>query len=446
MNAVSGTILVVLLMIVCFGRRRWALLAMLAGVFFLTQGHSIDVAGLNLYPVRFLEAAAFARVLVRRELVWSRLNRIDWTLLAVYNYAAVVWILRSSEVTAQQFASALDPTLCYLGLRALIRGLEDVRWLLNALVVLLVPFTALVCLERLTGQSAFATVGAGTELAFRSGVARCQGSFRHAILLGSVAASFLALYIGLWLAGPRRAVTALGGGLCLTLVALSNSGGPLTSAMAALAGWLVWPLRARMRLVRAAAAALLLFLLFFMKAPIWYLPFKISAIVGGGGFHRGVLMDQAWKDLDKWWLVGMDIKETMEWFPYVLSVVGGADVTNQFVAFGLRAGLAAIALLVGLLFFAFKSLGGALAASRSLAETGRANGFLLWGLGVALFVHAVSWLGVSYFDQSWVVWLVHAAAVSSSVQAESFVGRTERLDPAIEMYYPLHPVQTRDAL
>ena len=71
MNAVSGTILVVLLVVVCFAPRRWALLAMMAGVFFLTQGHSVDVAGLNLYPIRFLSTAAFSRVLVRRELAWS---------------------------------------------------------------------------------------------------------------------------------------------------------------------------------------------------------------------------------------------------------------------------------------------------------------------------------------------------------------------------------------
>ena len=120
MNAVSGTILIVLLVVVCVAPRRWALLAMMAGVFFLTQGHSVDVAGVNLYPVRFLEVAALSRVLVRRELTWSRLNQIDVTLLLLYNYTALVWILRSPEVTGQQLASALDPTICYLALRALV--------------------------------------------------------------------------------------------------------------------------------------------------------------------------------------------------------------------------------------------------------------------------------------------------------------------------------------
>jgi hypothetical protein len=416
MNAISGSILVVLLVVVCFAPRRWALLAMMAGVFFLTQGHSIDVAGLNIYPLRFIETVAFARVLFRRELNWSQLNRIDWTLLLLYNYAAVVWTLRSEVVTAQQPASAVDATMCYLALRAFIWSLEDFRWFLNAFVILLVPFTALVFAERLTGQSSFAIVGITEALYVRNGVTRCMGSFRHASLLGSVAASFLSLYVGLWLAGTRGFAALVGAVLCLILVVLTNSGGPMTSAMMVFVGWSVWPLRRRMFLVRWVVLAVLLILAIFMKAPIWYLTFKISALVGGGGFHRGLLMDRAWENLDQWWLIGMDIAKTIDWFPYMHSLVGGADVTNQFVVFGLRAGLAAIALTVAVLVFAFKRLGTGLADARFSGERPRASEFLLWGLGVTLLVHVVSWLGISYFDQSWVVWLMHLAAVSGAVQ------------------------------
>jgi hypothetical protein len=429
MNAVSGPILVVLLVVVCFAPRRWALLAMMAGVFFLTQGHSVDVAGVNLYPIRFLEAAAFGRVLVRRELAWSQLNQIDVTLLLLYNYAALVWILRSPEITGQQLASALDPTICYLALRALVGTLDDLGWFLNAFVVLLVPFTVLVFVERLTAHSAFTIVGAPFELYLRNGVARCQGTFRHAILLGSVAAAFLSLYIGLWLGGTRRAAALLGGVLCLSLVVLSNSGGPLTSAAAVFVGWSIWPLRNRMTLVRGSILVVLLLLLVFMRAPIWYLPFKISALVGGGGYHRGLLMERAWENLDEWWLAGMDIRETASWFPYVLDVVQGADVTNQFLAFGIRAGLPALVLCIGLLSIAFRYVGIARASLRENGSRERAAECLLWALGVMLFVHAVTWFGVSYFDQSYVVWLMQLAALSAAAQATALRARE---CPAIE--------------
>src|SRR4051812_23624209 len=182
MNALSASILFLLVLVTSFAPRRWALLAMLAGVFFLTQGHSINVAGLNIYPVRVLSACGFIRVGLRRELSWSRLNRVDWTLLLLYNYTAFIWIVRSRDIAAQQFGYALDPTLCYLAFRGLIKSLDDVRWLWLAIAFLLAPFTALVALERITGQSSFQIVGNMEPLILRDGVARCMGSFRHAIL------------------------------------------------------------------------------------------------------------------------------------------------------------------------------------------------------------------------------------------------------------------------
>jgi hypothetical protein len=418
MNAVSASILIVLLLAVCFAPRRWAVLAVMAGVFFLTQGHAIEAAGLRVYPIRLLVVFAFARVIVRRELFFSQLNRIDLTLLLLYNYAAVVWILRSSEIAAEQFGAAIDPTLCYLAFRGLIGSLGDLRWMLKAFVVLLLPFTALIYTERLRGENAFLIVGGYPELYFRDGVVRAMGPFRHAILMGSVAASFLSLYIALALAEKRRVAVALGAVLCLSLVVFSNSGGPLTSAAAVFLGWSLWPLRTRMNVVRWAAVAVLLLGLVFMEAPIWYLPFKISSVVGGGGYHRSLLMERAWQHLDEWWLVGMDVVDTGAWMPYVLDAVGGgADVTSQFLVFGIRGGLLPVCLILGVLWLAFASIGKLSASARASKDQTTADQLLLWGLGVSLFVHAVSWLGTSYFDQSWVVWLMHLAAVSGAVQA-----------------------------
>jgi hypothetical protein len=149
-----------------------------------------------------------------------------------------------------------------------------------------------------------------------------------------------------------------------------------------------------------------------MNAAIWYLPFKISGLVGGGGYHRGLLMDMAWQDLENWWVAGMPMAETARWFPYVHEVVGGADITNHFLVFAIRAGLPTVLLLIAVLTYGFKGVGSVLGSVRGRGD----DEFLLWGMGVTLFVHAVSWLGISYFDQSNAVWLLHLAAVSSAVQ------------------------------
>ena len=227
------------------------------------------------------------------------------------------------------------------------------------------------------------------------------------------------------------------------LVGLSNSGGPLTSTVAVFLAWAAWLLRGRMSLVRRATFALLLLLVVAMKAPIWYLPFKISSIVGGGGYHRGLVMDQAWQDLGKWWLFGMDISGTAEWVPYVHSVVGGADVTNQFVVFGLRGGLLAVVISVAVFVFSFRSLGHVLGAVRR-SVAGNGDELLCWGLGAALFVHAVSWFGVSYFDQSYLVWLLHLAAISSSAQ-ERQLGSAEAVSPPVTGRPPVRTAAGRSS-
>jgi len=119
-----------------------------------------------------------------------------------------------------------------------------------------------------------------------------------------------------------------------------------------------------------------------MKAPIWYLPFKISTVVGCGGYHRGLLMERAWENLGVWWLAGMDIKDTAGWVPYVNAASAGEDITNQFVGFGIKAGLPAVVLSGVLFVLAFKGLASALTFARRSGDTGRADELLLWGLGV----------------------------------------------------------------
>jgi hypothetical protein len=410
LNAVSSVLLLLLLMVVMLGSRRWALLSMMASVLFLTQGHSLNLGGLSFFPIRFIETAALVRVVLRRELTLQQLNRIDWVLLIAYNYTSLVWTVRSEERSAEQLAFALEPTICYLALRGLTARLEDLRWVLVGVAVLLVPFTALVALERVTGQSSFALVGANWPLYFREGVARASGPFRHASLLGSIGAAFFALYVGLWVSERDRPFAVLGGGLCMALVVLSNSGGPLTSAMVAVGGWLLWPLRQKMRVIRVSMFAIVVLLAVFMKAPIWYLPYKASLLVGGGGYHRGVLMESAWNDLGSWWLFGTELRNTLSWIPYAHGETGGADITNGFLVFGIKAGALALLLLVLVLCLGFRELGVQLRRAGSSGDVAAER--LLWGLGIALGVHAVSWLGIAYFDQSWVIWLWHLSLVS----------------------------------
>ena len=148
-------------------------------------------------------------------------------------------------------------------------------------------------------------------------------------------------------------------------------------------GWLLWLARKKMFNVRLACLGIVILLGLIMNAAVWYLPARPSALTGGGGWHRSYLMDISFSELDGWWFAGMDLAETVHWFPYVVQVTGAADITNAYLDFGLKAGLPAVALFVLLLVRAYQRLGEGLRVARQSIPARRETEYLLWGLGRA---------------------------------------------------------------
>jgi hypothetical protein len=412
MNTTVLSILIPLITVVMLAPRRWALLGMMAGVLYLTQGQVVEMLGFHMSPLRFLEIAGFARVMMRREFRGSEMNRIDWLFLTLYTYTTILFLLRSSEGVAYQIGLAVDATMSYFTFRGLIKGIEDLIRFLRAFCILLLPFVAFVAIESITGYNVFTSIGGLSGHLFREDRGRSVGSFRHPVLLGTLGASFVPLYIGLGFFKSGRVYAALGLSLGIGLVLFSNSGGPLNALFVGIIGWLLWPARKKMFLVRRGMVGVLALLALVMKAPIWYLPAKASIVTGGGGWHRSHLIEMAVEDFRKWWLAGMPMAETHNWFPYTL-LSGGADITNQFLSFGLSAGIGAIVLFVLLLMWSFQDLGKTLKALREASGKAIDNELILWGLGIVLSVHIVNWFGVCYFDQIYVVWFMQIAAVSA---------------------------------
>src|SRR5262249_60318661 len=89
------------------------------------------------------------------------------------------------------------------------------------------------------------------------------------------------------------------------------------------------------------------------------------------------------------------------------------DITNHFLVLGIPAGLGAMGLLVTLLTRAFSNLGKTLAILRSSGAMTRDIEFLYWSLGVTLAVHIFNWLGITYFDQTYVLWFMQLAVITS---------------------------------
>lgn len=412
MNVIGASILIVLVAAVLTSSRRWALLAMVGGALYLTQSQAVVLLGFNMFAVRFLEVAGFARVIVRREFSFCSVNEIDRSFILVYLYTTVVFLLRSNEDLAYQVGSLVDSTLCYFTFRSLIGDMEDFRWFLRALVFLLIPYLALLLVETLTYRNFFvAMYGGFYDVWFREGRVRCIGSFRSPSLLGSLGASFLPLYIGLGFSHAHRQWAITGIALCLGIVWLSNSGGPLGFSVFVVLGWLLWSSRRKMRLVRRVIVIWLIALDLAMKAPIWYLPTHFS--FGGDAWHRSYLMDVAMQHLREWWLWGMPMTGTAGWFATQLGTMEQGDITNQFISLGLSAGLMAIVLFIWLLVRAFRSLGRELAAVRLPSVQPSESEYLLWGLGTMLVGHIANFISITYYDQFYVIWLMQLAAISS---------------------------------
>ena len=326
-NTLALTILSALALLVLFGSRRWATLGMLGGILYLTQGMALNVAGFSLFPTRVLLLVVILRIVVKREYSSLTLNPIDKVFVWLYVYSVGVFLLRSNVGQVFQVGVAVDALLAYFAFRVLIQTIDDLRWLLRSLVVLLLPYTLLVWKESLTLSNPFAAVG-GTQLAWagdmwiREGRLRATGSFGHPSLLGTVGGTFLAVYIGLLFEGRHRLMALLGIVLCLAIVGASNSGGPVICVAMALVGWLLWPVRTKMQAVRVSLVVLIALLAMIMKAPVWYVIARVSQITGGGGWHRAELMNVAFQNLDRWWFAGMPLRETSGWLPYTNTAYG----------------------------------------------------------------------------------------------------------------------------
>lgn len=416
MHPIAALLLTVFIIVVLSGSRRQALLAMMCSVLYLSQNQQLEVFGLSFFPSRFMEVAGFIRVYSRREFSFKALNRVDRALLMLYACTTALYLVRSTAGHGAAIATALDAVLCYFTFRGLVRNLEELRWLLVTLVIVLAPYMVVLAIERKTGRVPFPFMagGAGMEGGFvRDGVPRCFGSFRNMDLLGTFGVGFLPLYIGLIAANINRARAMIGAGLCVAIVIFSNSGGPLSSMGVAFVGWALWPFRTQMRLFRWSIVAGLTLLAMVMKAPIWYLIDRVSSFTGGSGWHRAYLIDVAFRHLDAWWMIGMPIAETSKWFPYTIGITGGADITNQYLLFGITAGLGGIGLLIFMLTRAFSDVGRASAIIRAAGQKHRATELMLWGLGVMLAVHLINWLGITYYDQIYVVWFMQLAAIAT---------------------------------
>jgi hypothetical protein len=257
--------------------------------------------------------------------------------------------------------------------------------------------------EHFTQHNLFTILGAPPLSAIRDGAIRAQGPFRHPIIAGTLGAMLLPLFVGLWWQGKQhRTILAIGMAASIGMAIASASSTPLMTCAAGIGALLLWPYRARLRILRWGAVLGIVWLHLMMKAPVWMLIARAGGTLGGSGYHRAMLIDNFIRHFDEWWLVGTRTNANWGYDMW--------DVDNAFVAAGVGGGLVAFLAFIALFVYAYKQVG----KSRRLLRGSRTDDRLIWALGASLFANTVGFFGIVYFDQSLLVWYSLLAMISAT--------------------------------
>jgi len=390
--------------------RRWAPMPLIVGAIYITRAHGIDVGAATFTVMELLILVGFGRVLVMREYRIGALNASDHLMIAWGTWMVISALFHrdpSMEVVTR-LGYAFDGWGLYFLFRAFCRSRDDMVTLCGIVGILLAPIAAAMVVEKATATNLFALFFDGVPLtpAFRGDAVRAQGPFAHSILAGSIGAVSLPLMVGLW--QLRRRIALLGIVASLAMVFTSTSSGPIVSAAAGVVALLMWRYRERMRLVRWSALGAYLALEVVMTAPAYYLMARVDLTGGSTGWHRARLIEKAFTHLSEWWLVGTDY--TRHWMPTQVGwSADHADITNHYLRMGVQGGLPLMLLLIAIFVMGFSFFGHGLRRESEVKFH-----FPIWACGASLFAHAVTCIGVSYFDQS-IVFLYLTLAASGAV-------------------------------
>lgn len=386
-------------------RREWAVLPFIIMACFVSPAQRLVVANLDFRLIRILVLFGIARLILRSELRGIRWTALDFVVIAFAIAKTIIYTAQWKTFGAMIYQSGqiFDSVGVYFLMRCFIRTPRDLVRTGMGFAIIAVPVMLAFLVENLTGRNAFSIFGGVPAITHvREGRLRCQGAFPHPIIGGCFWASSLPLIAALWWQhGRARTIAAVGSVCALGIVGLSASSTPLMGAIAAMLGGVFYFVRHWTRWIFVGFCFMLVGLHFSMNKPVWHLISRITITRGNTGYHRYKLIDSAIHHFNEWCMLGT--RSTAHWF------WGGQDVTNQYVLEGVRGGFLTLVLFVATLALAYAAVG------RTWRFEQRNRGMMIyaWGLGSALFVHCVNFIGVSYFGQIVFLWYLHLAMIGS---------------------------------
>lgn len=424
MNDFEITLLVANVVAMLLIPRRWIPLPLLIGACYIGHNQTFELGPFHFSIVRTLIATGLVRVILRGERLAGPINSLDRVLVLWAAWMLIASLFHEDPSTAlvNRLGLIYDACGIYFLVRAGCQSLDDVKGLCRFTAILLLPVAFEMIYEQWTASNLFYALG-GVSLhpAIRRGHLRAQGPFAHSILAGSMGAVCLPLVVPLWL--KYRKAALIGIGSCLVMIGASASSGPILSMMAALTALCMYRYRHRMQLVRWLLVLGYLALDVVMNDPAYYIVARIDFVGGSTGWFRARLIQSALEHISEWWLTGTDY--TRHWMATgVYWSADQADITCHYLEMGVLGGLLLMLLFMAILAIGFSYVSQTL---RQMPELTPQSRFMLWGLGSALFAHAVTFFSISYFDQSVVFFYLTLAAIGSVRSHMVFQAREEMM-------------------
>jgi hypothetical protein len=415
--------IVLVALLVFFLPRRQAIVPLLVA-FFLVPMNQVLVLGAFHFPMLRVAILigwirlTMMRISGKRKICSGGFNSIDKLII----YLSILTVLDAVLLWRQMgaFINGLGLFYSALGgyflLRGLIQDEEDIDLTIRTFSYISVVIAIIMLVEIRTASSPYTFLGGGGQalqehIMERDGRYRALASFAHPILAGTFGAILFPLFLGLWLKGKSKATAAIGMVASTTVMLSSASSTPTLAYMGSILAFGFWPIRKDMRKLRWGIVAGLAGLQLVMKAPIWALIARVDIIGGSSGYHRYQLVDSFIWHFADWWLLGA--KDTSNWG------VETYDLANQYVAVGATSGLIPFALLIALIAMGFKYVG----IARQGSEENKKQALFAWALGATLFANTLAFFGISFTDQTSVVW--YALLVMISVQVTPFLEKPQ---------------------
>ncbi len=361
-------------------------------------------------------------------------NKIDVVLILLAVITAVNGVLlwQNTAALVKQLGDLYTTLGVYSLLRFLLRDDEDAVRIIRSLAYISVVIAGIMLFEEVKGWNPFALLGGGQaayydSLMIRDGRVRAVGSFAHTLLAGCYGAVIFPLFLALWWKDKKNRVSAVVGIIASTIITFATvSSTPVIAYVGGVSALCLWPARRFMRVMRWGIVLTLVFLHMVMKAPVWHLISRIDLTGGSSSYHRYQLIDMFIRHFSDWWLWGTKSNAEWGWDMW--------DTANQYVGTGEASGLLPFLLLLAIIVYAFKYLGNA----RKAAEENRSLALYYWALCSALFANAVAFFGISFWDQTIVVWYGLLAIINTAIvaphakeemelQAEAVAGVTSSL-------------------